>query len=490
MLDKKTLTQKKREHTNFVNMYVRSLIEGNAAIFIGSGFSRKSGLPTWSELLKDAATKINVEIHEDTDLVTLAQYIKNEGKAHAVKKIITEKIDSCNAKPTDQHNILAQLPIQSYWTTNYDNLIETSLSNTGRHLDIKYVPKHLANNDRKADAVVYKMHGDVGDLKSVILTRDDYEIYNREKELFSTKLKSDLLEKTFLFIGFSFDDPNIMYIMSNLRILLKGEKTKHYWIIKRIERKEKEKIKLFKNRKRLQELQIKDLKRYGIYAVVIDDFDEIDALIERIKEDYKRKNIFISGAAVDYSPYTRDKAGLLISNIVIQLLSAGNKIVCGYGLGVGDFIVNAALSYMEGVKKGEYEDKRSLDINNFLDIQPFPQNIENDEERRLRWTNCRKNLIKKSGVAIFLFGNKMIRDDDDERKFYPSLANGMDEEFELARSFNLKIIPIPSTKYKALEYYNILKCNSTQDHDFIILGDIPPDDITKIAYHVSRMTKN
>jgi hypothetical protein len=64
------------------------------------------------------------------------------------------------------------------------------------------------------DVVLYKIHGDISRPHDVVLTKDDYESYY----IFTTVLQDYLVSKTFLFIGFSFDNPNLEYILSRIRI--------------------------------------------------------------------------------------------------------------------------------------------------------------------------------------------------------------------------------------------------------------------------------
>ncbi len=42
-----------------------------------------------------------------------------------------------DAEPTENHRLLARLPVAVYWTTNYDRLIERALEGVGKIVDPK-----------------------------------------------------------------------------------------------------------------------------------------------------------------------------------------------------------------------------------------------------------------------------------------------------------------------------------------------------------------
>ena len=84
------------------------------------------------------------------------------------------------------------------------------------------------------------MHGDKNNPDEAILIKDDYEKYYREHAQFITALSGDLISKTFLFIGFSFADPNIDYILSRIRIDYGENKRQHYALIRKIKENEYE----------------------------------------------------------------------------------------------------------------------------------------------------------------------------------------------------------------------------------------------------------
>lgn len=96
--------------------------------------------------------------------------------------------------------MLTKFPITTYWTTNYDRLLEDGLQRNNRKVDVKIDQESLANNIPDRDAILYKMHGDVMNPAKAVLTKDDYEKYEIDHRLFRTALQGDLINKTFLFI--------------------------------------------------------------------------------------------------------------------------------------------------------------------------------------------------------------------------------------------------------------------------------------------------
>ena len=138
--------------------------------------------------------------------------------------LIKEKFTAL-VSPTENHKLLAQLPISIFWTTNYDRLIEKALESNMKIPNIKTKDEHLRGTNRNFDAIVYNLHGDVGLPEDAVITRSDYEEFGYSKrKLFREVLEGDLLTKTFLFLGFSFEDPNFNYVITRLRVLL-DEKT-------------------------------------------------------------------------------------------------------------------------------------------------------------------------------------------------------------------------------------------------------------------------
>ena len=156
---------------SFIETYVQALHDQNAAIFAGAGFSIPAGMVDWKGLLKDIARDIGLDVKKEADLVSVAQFHLNErGGRHRINQALIHEFAK-RSRLTENHRILASLPIRTYWTTNYDNLLEESLKKAGKTPDVKMTVENLATTMPRRDAVVYKMHGDVSQQRTRRLSR-------------------------------------------------------------------------------------------------------------------------------------------------------------------------------------------------------------------------------------------------------------------------------------------------------------------------------
>lgn len=434
----------KKELIHFVNKYLESIKNENAAIFAGAGLSVGSGLVNWKGLLKEAADELGLNVEKEHDLIALAQYYENEkgGRGSINSQLISEFTK--NIMVSENHRILASLPIKTYWTTNYDKLIEKTLEDYGKTVDTKICSENLAINIPRRDAVVYKMHGDITLTHEAVITKDDYENYNEKRQVFTTALQGDLITKTFLFIGFSFDDPNLEYILSRIRILLGNNTRDHYCFLKKINRSDFMEESEYIYEKTKQELKIKDLKRYRIQALLVDNFSEITDVLLLIKSRLRRNTIFISGAAHEYGEWGKERTENIIYNLSRKLAEENFKVISGFGLGIGSSIINGVLSHVYSNIKKHTDD--------FLILRPFPQNIIDKKEREDLWNIYREDMISDAGIALFFFGNKL-----DNGEVIDS--DGVFKEFEVAIKMGVKVIPIGCTGYVSNKLWNkVISC--------------------------------
>lgn len=433
---------------NFVKSYALSIQKKEAALFVGAGTSIPSGNLSWTKLIKPLADTLKININSYNDLVDITQYFLNDQAGN--RNFINERIlDSMSDQQNNNKTLqaISELPVSTFWTTNYDHLLEKYLEESGRKVDIKKNESSLTNSIRGRDATVFKMHGDKDDVNNTVITRDDFMNYTENHPNMSTALRGEFINKTFLFIGYSFNDPNLNYILGKIKRTNATNQRRHFCIVKRIQKDDsiyQDNDQRFQQDKVLQKYKVADLNGYGIKTVFVDSYDEIPSILQDIKSKSLCNNVFISGSIEDYKDFDKSSADKLIFKLAYSLVKKNFKVISGFGLGVGDNVINGALQAIDDF------DHRSLDDN--LSLFPFPMADTNErtDEIKERWTKYRNEIISESGICLFLFGNKKTSDG----KTVP--ANGMTEEFEIARSMNKFIIPVGFTKYKAQELWKQL----------------------------------
>jgi hypothetical protein len=428
-----------RNKEAFLREIGKELEQDNVAIFAGSGLSAPAGFVSWGELLRPIAKDIGLDVDKEHDLVTLAQYHLNENVSNRnqLNKILIEEFSKA-AEITENHKILARLPIYTYWTTNYDKLIEKSLELTGKIADVKYTKKQLAITKPKRDAVVYKMHGDIDHPDEAVLTKDDYELYHVKMDQFITALSGDLVSKTFIFIGFSFTDPNLDYILSRVRVSYDKSQRTHYCFLKKVIQEQCEEKVNFSYRARKQELFCGDLNRFNIKAILVDSYSEITDMLSTIENRHRQKSIFISGAAQEYGNWGSEAAQRFIHTLSQRILQTDHRIVSGFGLGVGSAVISGSLEQI-------YMNPHINKIEQLV-LRPFPQHVFGTENLAEVWHRYRADMISYAGIAIFLFGNKS--QDGTVVK-----SNGMRQEFDIAKENGLILFPVGATGYISEDFW-------------------------------------
>lgn len=222
--------------------------------------------------------------------------------------------------------------------------MEEGLRNVNRNPDVKIEYKQLSSTKKDRDAIVYKMHGDVDFAADAVLTKDDYIQYDRNHPFFRSVLQGDLISKTFLFIGFSFEDPNLDSIISQIKLLLDENIRTHYCFMKRVSHTDSISDEDFGYMRARQDLREQDLKRYGIQTVFVDQYSEITDILRMIDNAVRANNIFISGSADFFDDsWIEEKMNGLAFSISNRLVKEGFRVTSGFGSGIGSSVVNGAL---------------------------------------------------------------------------------------------------------------------------------------------------
>jgi Sir2- and TIR-associating SLOG family/SIR2-like domain len=444
------VTEQSKKFSNFYKEYGKALDNREAALFVGAGLSMPAGFKSWQELLREVAIELQLDIDRETDLVALAQFHVNERRVRT--KLNQLLVDEYNRdlKSTPNHMLIASLSIDTVWTTNYDQLLEHGFREAGKRCDVKVTTENFATTLRGKDVTVYKMHGDVTRPHEAVIIKEDYELYNVHREVFTTALRGDLVSKTFLFLGFSFTDTNIDYILSRIRVLLGNNPRQHYCIMKYPTKTSGDASTqaTYDYKMRWLELRISDLKRYGIEALMINDYSEITDILHNLNKRANRNNIFVSGSTVSGGSVLDQRAETLANKIGREAINRNFNVVSGFGLGVGN-------AFLLGAMEVAYRDREKYLLDRII-LRPFPQLPRDTPQRKELYSAYRHNMLSSAGTIIFLGGAKL--DEHGEVQ----IGSGVLEEFEIATKLGKYPIPIGSTGRAAKVIWERVVAEPTQ----------------------------
>lgn len=430
-----------------LNHIVSEIKTNNLSIFAGAGLSVASGFVDWKKLVTRFCNILDIDA--SGDLTKIAQYFEEKyNRQYMCESIIKEFNTFNNIENNPNLNIIASLPVDSYWTTNYDSLIEDKLYEFGRRYQKIIDQSQFKNRKPLTDVRVYKMHGDKDIPDDVVITKRDYDNYDESRWFFTQALLYELVTKTFLFIGFSFTDPNLDRILKIIKQNFRGISPKnHYCFMKSVSRNDYIDDASFQKDMNLQTLKINYMVKSGINTILVDEFSQITTMLNYINERIKIDNVFISGAKYgdtkdkEYS-FSKDECEFMFS-LSEQLIQHGYNIYTGFGRGVGNYIVSGAISTIN-----------KMDINlidNRLHVHPMinANRVLNHNEKMI----LRERMIDATKHVICLYGHL----DFDRSPSVDEKANdGVYTEYSIAKAKEKNIIALPHTGGTAKIIYNEL----------------------------------
>lgn len=198
---------------------LHDLLNKNIIPVIGAGFSRNAEgipnnqiLPTWHDLGKEYA-KLLKEEYDNEPINSISKFEKKYGRNKLIE-YLNIFLHKDIAKPGDVHKNFAKLHFDTIITTNYDRLLEDTYYIMNKKCKKICDSKDLAlfNNE---EIKIIKIHGDLERYDSIIITKEDYDKVGKNS-LYKNDLKYLINAKSLVFIGYSFEDPDLKKIIKEV----------------------------------------------------------------------------------------------------------------------------------------------------------------------------------------------------------------------------------------------------------------------------------
>src|SRR5207247_6449723 len=98
-----------------------------------------------------------------------------------------------------------------YYTTNYDHFLERAVTLHGRNPIAVATEAQMGHLGASRPQIV-KFHGDFNHPPQMVVTESDYEKRLAFETEMDFRLRSDVLGRAVLFLGYSFRDANVAYL--------------------------------------------------------------------------------------------------------------------------------------------------------------------------------------------------------------------------------------------------------------------------------------
>ena len=231
---------------------------GNLVPFVGSGVSRHAttsdpkAFPTWIGLLTEleqiAESKGYIRPEERTQIQDLvnsgkflmaAQALRSVLPNDLLDQVLRDRFNPPDALPGALHRAILQLRPALIITTNYDLLLEDAFAQ-----EYRKVPQSLTYKEAPAvqailqshrqwvdRPTIFKIHGSALNPAEAILAELDYRNLLYREPGYRMVLSAVFVTKVVLMIGFSFQDPEIRFVLEGLRDSLKYRSSPDYIVL-------------------------------------------------------------------------------------------------------------------------------------------------------------------------------------------------------------------------------------------------------------------
>jgi tetratricopeptide (TPR) repeat protein len=174
------LNSTKTSYQAFIEQQIKLIVSGETAVFCGAGISLNSGLPLANDIVREIL--INLRLSDSEIKLIVNSNLPFEAFMETLMQGCNIKplLDIFNCRqPNTNHILLAKLVKHKYLkvicTTNFDQLLEISLTNEGlikgKDYDVLYRDDDFSTIEMHNNkTLIIKLHGSIDDTDSIAIT--------------------------------------------------------------------------------------------------------------------------------------------------------------------------------------------------------------------------------------------------------------------------------------------------------------------------------
>lgn len=218
------LTSEVRDHL------ITSLYTKRAFFWIGSGFSRNFGYPSWAEVIE--ATRDELGYSDTLDSTNplraaeiLCAHAATLGKSESdFNDILLSSLTPKSRTEPDWKDLFVELCPDTIVTTNWDQLLEKAFDNLV-NIVVRGDPAPQISTRHKN---IFKIHGDSGRPNSIVVTQSQYNRFQREDTYLNRKIYTLF---SAIFIGYSLSDPNVSFLYDEAFAHIGSQKSPSFMVV-------------------------------------------------------------------------------------------------------------------------------------------------------------------------------------------------------------------------------------------------------------------
>ncbi|HYY59070.1 MAG TPA: SIR2 family protein [Pyrinomonadaceae bacterium] len=226
---------------------IRGIKEGRCTPFLGAGISYGL-LPLGAQIAQQWAQAYNYPMADSYNLIRVSQFLAVEEYPMFPKDELVRMFKESTVVPNlgeanQPHRVLAELPLTTYITTNYDNFMAQALVSRFRdakeeicrwNSQVRSRPSLFDEGYRPSPAnpVVFHLHGRIQEPYSLVLTEDDYFDFlvnvSQDTSIIPQQIQKSLTQTSLLFIGYGLADWNFRVLLQSLSRFMEQGLRRHH----------------------------------------------------------------------------------------------------------------------------------------------------------------------------------------------------------------------------------------------------------------------